>query len=131
MSEFKLNIDEKQIKDLVAEGLLAQLTEELRADILKQAVAYLLTPPTGDRYNVYGSRETPLQAAFNQAANAAVRDIVTEMTLEDGEFQQKIRNAVGETVLAATRDEWDLQEAVAQGVGQALMQAWRSKQRDS
>lgn len=127
MSDFKLNIDADQIKGMVAEGILAQLTDELRADILKQAVAHVLAPPARGQHNYYGTQETPLQAAFNQAASLAVRDVVRDMTLNDTEFQDRIRAAVSETVLAATATDFDLEQMVSKALADTLLEAWRSK----
>jgi hypothetical protein len=76
MSDIKVSIDPDQIKTLVQEAILLQLTTEKREELIKQAIQALLAP-VKDKYS-HSYDKSPLQQAFQEASYSCARDIVRE-----------------------------------------------------
>lgn len=127
MTQFDLKIDEAQIKGLVAEGILSQLTEEGRQNLIKQAIEYLLTPPKStDRYSTT-TPKSPIQEAFENAATWVVRDVVKDIIEKDEAFKTTVNNMVTDTVAAAMDNDYDFQKLVSDAYSEALMNVWKKK----
>jgi hypothetical protein len=77
-----IKFDDAQLKTLVAEGILANLTGDQRESIISQALAVLLEPTKGN-YGAAGP--SPLQSAFTAAVSRLSLQLATEMVDENPE----------------------------------------------
>ncbi len=75
----ELKIDADAMKALIADTILAKFTPEQRDDLLKQAIAHLMTADkSGSSYNNRNFGKSPFDLALEQGAYAACCQIVRE-----------------------------------------------------
>lgn len=96
MADFNLKLDENSLKQLAAESILAQLSDENRQDILKQAVSYLLTPKESRGYGSSG--KTPLQESFETEIGRLSMHVAAEVLGEMPEVKEKLKTMMVEAV---------------------------------
>lgn len=86
------------IQDLVKEAMFNALDQQKRDELLKNALASLLKEPTS---GYYGDRDknTPLQKAFDEAAQSLCRRIVEEYMTGDSPEAVKMREGVRDVVV--------------------------------
>jgi hypothetical protein len=74
-----LSIDAEAMKNIVAETILAKFSPAQREDLLKQAVAFILTPDkTGSSYSNRSYGKSPFDLALEQGAYTACCEIIRE-----------------------------------------------------
>lgn len=92
--EIKVNlgIDGKAIQELAGEAILRAIDDGARERLIKEALQHLLTRPSSQ----YGSRESPLQGAFQSAVADVARKIVNEKLVGDPEIEAEVKKLVEE-----------------------------------
>lgn len=86
------------MKALVIEAMYKSLDQKTREDLIKSAIATLLTPSPPD-HGIYGHRPTsPLQKAFNDAIQQVARDLVFETVRAEGPIREQIKTLCGEAL---------------------------------
>lgn len=131
MPRFDIKLDEEDIKKLVAEGVLAQLSEESKNTLIKEALAFLLNGPNEtDAYGRPVTRIAPITQAFQIAAQRVANDVVEELLTQNSEFQSSVRKMVTDTLHKAMGDEdddydYDFEQIVLESLVKALRRAWR------
>jgi len=120
--QLNISIDPNQIKELVSEAILAQLSSDQRTSIIGQAVKSLVTETRGD----YGRTiPSPLSVAFSNAVAQSAQKIAAELVEEDPEFKEAVRNAVKDAMSAAMKDSYKLTEAVTETVVKVILDGAR------
>lgn len=120
----ELNIDEAAVREVVSAAILEQLGNEGRGKLIQAALEYLLTPPKKDQYSRV-EYPSPLQAAFNDAAAKAARQIVMETVATDPTFVAKVKEKVGEAMALVDEANYSyyVSEALAAAMGKARRDA--------
>lgn len=117
MPGIELKLTDDQMREALSAALLAQMTDGMRADVLKQVITYLTTV-TGDGY---GRRNvSPVQEAFTTAARVAVNRMMIEYLEENAEAQAALRRMVEEAVADAMTQRPRLRELVADALVSVL-----------
>lgn len=91
-----IQINPDDVKALVSEAILKTLDDEKRATLIKDAIAHLLTPPTGGGYGY--DKTTPLQSAFRVAVEHTARRLCLEMLEQDEGLKGQIRALLTEAM---------------------------------
>ena len=95
-SSLKIDIGEEQVRGLVAEGILASLTEEKRTELIRAAVMHLLTPETVERRKRGGEhwqkeKVSLFQHIWEQEAEGQLRAVIRDQLETNEEFQNKLK----------------------------------------
>lgn len=115
-----VKLDANSVRELVSEALLRQLDEQKRDELLKGAIAHLITPVKGQ--GLYGRDEpSPLARAFNGAVEHAAQSIVRETLANDEAFKAQIRGLITDAVVTLETDNREarvrkLADAIARGL---------------
>lgn len=94
-----LKLSEEQLLSVISGAIIAQLTDEMRADIIKQAIIHLTTP-VKDGYG-RNTKETPLQRAFDRAVENVSHQVAHEFVANHPDFKAAIEAAMNGTAAAA------------------------------
>jgi len=116
--DLKLNQD--QLSQIIAGAILSQITDEMRADIIKQAIVHLTTP-VKDQYG-RASSETSLQRAFNLACDRVAYDVANDYVATHPEFRAAMTKAMEYAAAEALANIDEVREKLAESVVQALWQ---------
>lgn len=106
---------------IASAAIFDQMSEEARADVLKQAVTSLLTPV--EESNAFGrKKKTPLQKAFEDAINQAAYKAVHDKVANDVQVRTGINALLGPLINGALQAEAenyndDLAKAIGEAVG--------------
>jgi hypothetical protein len=115
----EIKVDGAMLHDVVSAAILRSLDERQREDMIKAAIASLLTPK--DSYG--GSRRaTPLQDAFFSAMRTVAERICTETLANDAAVAVRIKALIAEAlerVLVDKRENMIDKLAVAIAAGLA------------
>lgn len=121
MTAGSIAIPEEALQAVVAHAIVESVTPAQREDILLSAVTALITPPAKARpYDP--TPMSPLQAAFDNAARAAVNTIVRELVSADTEFLARIRAVASEEIRRMIAEDYRLEEAVMEALTRAIIQ---------
>ena len=96
-----LNLPDEQMREIVSAAILQTVTAENRDALITQAIASLFAPNSSG----YGSKQSPLQDAFNSAVFAKARQIVIEVLDLDETLNNKIKAIIVEAAEKALSDE--------------------------
>lgn len=95
--------EDTAMKALVIEAMYKSLDDAKREELIKGAIATLLTPTTSG-HGVYGRITSPLKDAFDMAIQQVARDLVFETVRAEGPIRERIKalcgDALGRLVLA-------------------------------
>lgn len=94
----EIKLDNDQLKTVVSEAILQSLDATKKDELIKSALAYLLTPQNTTTYGRKG--ESPIQCAFNNALEFLARDTAKEMLASDESIQTTIRGLISDAVKA-------------------------------
>lgn len=111
-----ITLDNDQVRTLVQEGIIAQLTGEQREAIISQALAALLTKP---RDNYGRESVSPLQSAFNTAVQRVSERLATELIEENPEVRSRIKEQLIGGVELALKD-YRVKSAITDTITKAL-----------
>jgi hypothetical protein len=110
-----LKIDEAAVKEVVAKAIMDQLGEAGRERLVTTALEHLLASPKDG----FGRPSySPLQIAFDQAAQTAAAKIIREEVAESPEFIAKVKEKVGEAI--AKMDDVNYTDNLAQALAQVM-----------
>ncbi len=128
MTQFNVKLDEQEMKNLVAESVLMQLSEESRAALIKDALAFVLSGPSEkDAFGRLTTQPAPITLAFHRAAEQAVNAIVKDLLAQNAEFQTTLRNMISDTMQQAMDNDYDFEQIVLGALTEALRRAWLDK----
>jgi len=89
-------LDDEQLKDIVTAAILTHIDPEKREELIKETLKKLLEtrekPHPTKSYTTI--KYSPLEAAFEEAAKAAARDIMKEQFMEGTPAYDKLREIV-------------------------------------
>lgn len=100
----RIDLPEELVKKVASEAILNAITEDQRQTLIRDAVAYLLTPE--DRG--YGRRESPITLAFHDGVRSVAIRVAMDMFEKDETIKTKIRELLNEAlekVMNANRDK--------------------------
>jgi hypothetical protein len=89
--------DDTAMKALVIEAMYKSLDEQKRAELIKGAIATLLTTRR-DGHGFYAKESSPLQDAFNNAIQQVARELVFEQVRAEGPIRESIKKLCGEAL---------------------------------
>jgi pyruvoyl-dependent arginine decarboxylase (PvlArgDC) len=90
-----LDLPDDQMREIVSAAILQTVTAENRDALITSAIASLLAPNSSG----FGSRQSPLQLAFNIAIEQKAKQIVKEMLDTD----EQIERAVEDIIISAAK----------------------------
>lgn len=82
-----ITIPNEELASLLSVQILSSLSEATRNDLIAAALKYLITKPSGS----YGSRQTPLEQAFEQALFKVAHRMADEVIAEETEAAGKVK----------------------------------------
>jgi uncharacterized protein YtpQ (UPF0354 family) len=109
----KIEIPEEQISDMFGAAILESLSQEVREDLIKGAIAYLLTAEKG---RGYGAAKSPMQEAFETALDRFAGKFAVEYVAENPEVKAMIVDALPNL----TNAPYDRKEKVIEAIAKAL-----------
>jgi hypothetical protein len=112
-----LNLNDDQLRAVIAGAVLQTLTPENRETILAAAVANLLTP---QKESWQRQASSPLQDAFNAAITNVAREICHAMVKEDETIRAQIRGLIAKAVEKAFADPDAIADRLANNLGDLL-----------
>lgn len=80
MTPAQFTIPDDEMKDMLSTRILDALTDATREKMIREAISFLINPPT-DRY---GDKKSPLQQAFELALNRVANQVADEVLAEEG-----------------------------------------------
>ena len=116
-----VKIDAEAMSAVVSRAILEGVSSEQRDLLLEQAVKALVTPPQRESWRAGPPDPTPLQGAFDRAAQTVVNKVAMEMVGENEEFAQRVRELVGEAISVAADRDYDLKAKIGCAVADALI----------
>jgi hypothetical protein len=90
----RVDLPEELIKKVAAEAILTAINQEQRDTLIRNAVAYLLTPDDKG----YGRRESPITSAFNDGIRAVASRLAVEMFEKDETVKNRINELLTEAL---------------------------------
>jgi hypothetical protein len=119
-----IKLDGPQVKEVVAAAVLQHLDQNKRDELVKAALAHLMTPQKRGTYGRESS--TPLEDAFKNACALAARERVVAMFKEGGSLREKLDSVVEESVKTAF--EGDMRDKLISNIAEAITSAfWNSR----
>lgn len=97
-----INISDVQMQAIIAKSIMDNITPENRDEIMRNALAEIMTPPK-DPYN--RSKNSPLQQAFVNAAENVANKIAREKLEADDLFKAEIEKLFNEVSRRLFADE--------------------------
>lgn len=111
----KLDLTDQTMKEIVSEAILRAVDEKTRAELIRDAVVYLLAPDVRTGY-----RETPIQQAFHSAIRAVAFDTVKETIGKDSEVKAKVKQLLDEAWEKVLRNRDGYTDKIAEAIASAL-----------
>lgn len=121
MSDFKLSIDDTQIKAALSEAILASISAEARDAMLREALASVVAPRKPTSYNQQPGPSL-VQSSFGDAVAILARTVVREMVESDPEIRPKVEGLIRETLLKLL-DETATTDTLAKMINGSLERA--------
>lgn len=82
-----MNIDDTAMKSVVAKAILDSLTPEVKATLITNAIASVISEKVSTSYNA----PTVLQYAFNQAVRNVAEQVARDMLADDQVLKEKLK----------------------------------------
>lgn len=90
-----IKLDTPQLRELLAQAVLASLDDAKRDILIKGAIEFLVTKETTG----YGhNRRSPIEDAFNYAVRDVAQKTANDMLTNDSGLQEKLRALVNEAL---------------------------------
>lgn len=113
----KIDLSDGQMKALIREAILVNITDKQREEILSRAVVDILTP----KERGYGSRPTtPLESAMRYAIDKVSNEIAEEVLRSSPETMAIIRQTVSSAMLVAVRSRDEFRKSVVSNLSSAI-----------
>jgi hypothetical protein len=119
-----LNLDSSAMQTIVAAAIMQQVGPDKRDEIMTAAVKFLLTPPPKSGGYYGPDPKSPLQQAFENAAEVCARRIMHE-EMAKPEYAEKVREVVQAAMARAF--EGDAREKMIQRMTAALVTSISAK----
>lgn len=117
--ELNLKLDESALKGALSEAILAQLNEKAREEVIRQAIAFLVTPQTDGRYDSQ-SRKSPLQTAFETATEAVLRERVLQFCRDSPEIKRVLDEELDKAAKALLVNNHETRSRLQHELGKVL-----------
>lgn len=117
-----VSIKDDEVKQLVSHAIFQALSQERRDEILKEAVAFLLTPERDRTRDNYGSKYSPIQEAFNRAVCATASHMVFEKLTNDQAFKAELESIWKQAWLKIV-DNTDVRQKLVDKVSNAIAES--------
>ncbi len=88
-----ISISDEQMSTIVSKAIFESLSAEDRDKLIQGAIASLLIPERG---GVYGSKKSPLESAFLNAASIAAHGLAIQELEGDTVFQLRLKELIHE-----------------------------------
>jgi len=118
-----LNLNEGDLRTIVAEAIVAKLDEKSRVDLIQKAVAEMLTPkPRG-----YGNNppESPLETAFKGAVHSMTVEVTRQYIEAHPEVKAQIEGVMIEGLQKLLQNRYEFRAAISSAVAAALEKEFR------
>lgn len=92
-----IKLDTPQLRELLAQAVLASLDEVKRDMLIKGAIEFLVTKDTSGGYGY--NRKSPIEDAFNYAVRDVAQKTANDMLTNDSGLQEKLRELVNEALV--------------------------------
>jgi hypothetical protein len=115
MPGLQVDLPIEMLKQIASEAILNAISPEQRDTLVRNAVAYLVTPPEN---RSYGPSYSPITQAFHDGIRSVAIRIAMEMFEKDETVRLKIRELLNEAlekVMVANR------EKTVQRIGEAIV----------
>lgn len=89
-----IKLDTPQLRELLAQAVMASLDEVKRDMLIKGAIEFLVSKDT----TVY-NRRSPIEDAFNYAVRDVAQKTANDMLTNDSGLQEKLRTLVNEALV--------------------------------
>lgn len=112
-----VKIDPKYVEELVKKAIFDSLTPETREKLVSDAIASLITAQPNDR-----NGKSPLQEAFNRAAQSACYEVAQGALRENPVFQEALQkiftDAIKQLYTPAVSER--MSEKIVEAIGKSL-----------
>lgn len=92
-----IKLDTPQLRELLAQAVMASLDEVKRDMLIKGAIEFLVTKDTSGGYSY--NRRSPIEDAFNYAVRDVAQKTANDMLTNDSGLQEKLRALVNEALV--------------------------------
>jgi len=92
-----IKLDTPQLRELLAQAVMASLDEVKRDMLIKGAIEFLVTKDTSGGYSY--NRRSPIEDAFNYAVRDVAQKTANDMLTNDSGLQGKLRALVNEALV--------------------------------
>lgn len=93
-----VNIDSKEMNELLSKAIMSSLDESKRDILIKAALDHLVTRDN----SYYGGRKSPIEDAFQSAVQKVATQIAEQLVVGNAEVMEKMRSLVNEALLRLT-----------------------------
>lgn len=116
----KIDLDDPKLKAIVAEAVMASISQDARDAMVVAAITHLITPPPKNN-NYYGSQQqpSPLQDAFNRFAEIECRTVLKEQLQTDPVIKAKLSELTQKVITKVLSDD-TLVDALARSIVNAI-----------
>jgi len=122
MVDFKIDLEDLGIKEVLAEKILAQLSDESREDIVAKAVEFIIKP---DKKSYRYGNGSPIEDSFFRAVEEVLKEIVQDKVSKDETIREKLEELVTEGFAKALDGDPDTEnsrENLVEKIGKCLFQ---------
>jgi hypothetical protein len=123
----KFDLTDAKLSELVSNAILEQMDGEMRTLVIKQAIEHLTKPEESRGY--YGTKESPIQKAFNHAVETYSYQIVNQWVANSPEVRVAIERVMAESAEALIAADNDFRKIITDRLVQAVIEL-RAKDRD-
>ena len=120
-----LKLDQEMLSAVVSGAIVNAIDENKRDSLIQGAIKALLTPPESRGY--YGTRETPIEQAFNEAVRSIARQVAEQMLSKDESVLTRLRELLSQAVEKVMNDN---REATIAKIADALAAGMAYRGRD-
>lgn len=118
-----INLSDEQMRDLIAKTLLENIGPERQAEIMKGAIAFLLTPPAQSAYD-RTKPPSPIEAAFQNAARLVAEQQARQALAEDTKFKAEIERLFEDVAKKLFAD--DIRDKIIEKICDAVVTGLRA-----
>lgn len=104
---------------MLSAAILEKMTSDERTATLALAFEYLMTPRPRDAYSTTKPK-TPVQEAFERAADNMVSRVAFQIIEDDPDIKARLEKIVRDTIEANLAENSDFQRALAQAVAKVM-----------
>lgn len=122
-ANLKLNLSADQVRDLVAEAIMARLDDTTRDGLIEQAIRHILAPVDTS----YGSRvkRSPLEEAFQSAVQSLTYRLAHEYIAENPDVQERLRAVIIGGMEKMLTDDRQIRRQVGDWLGESIKQSFK------